>query len=372
MIQFKNVKKIFDDATEAVIDDLSFQIKKGELVVLIGESGCGKTTTMKMINRLIEPSGGEILINGDNILDINAIQLRRNIGYVIQMVGLFPHMTVSENIELVPLLKEWTQEEREERARELLDLVGLPADEYAKRYPSELSGGQQQRVGIARALAANPDILLMDEPFSALDPITREQLQDELIRLQSELSKTIVMVSHDMDEAIKMADRIAVMDKGNIVQFDTPEEILSNPKNEFIENFVGKDRLWRSPELISASDIMVKKYPKIYLRRRLAEAVERMREREVNFLIIVDKDENYQGYITAKDTRSNDKSMTMTELKRTDIKPVHEDMSMADVINIINEQNINFVPVINSQNKVKGVVTKSSALNVISDLLQVD
>lgn len=370
MIEFKNVKKAFDDTV--VIENLNLKIEKGELVVLIGESGCGKTTTMKMINRLIEPSGGEILINGENILDVDRIELRRNIGYVIQRIGLFPHMTVGENIELVPLLKEWPREEREARAKELLDIVGLPAKEYFHRYPRELSGGQQQRVGIARGLAANPDVLLMDEPFSALDPITREQLQDELIRLQEDLAKTIVLVSHDMDEAIKMADKIAVMDKGEIIQFDTPEQILTNPKNEFVENFVGKDRLWRSPELISASDIMVKKYPKIYLRRHQAEAVERMKERETDYLIIIDKNDNYAGYITAKDVRGKDYNKAMAEIRRTDIEPVHEDTSMVEVINKINEKNSKFIPVINSEKKVKGVVTKSSALNVISDLLQLD
>ncbi len=372
MIQFKDVKKIFGDSKVPVIEDLNFNVKKGELVVIIGESGCGKTTALKMINRLVEPSGGEILVDGENVLDMDPIELRRNIGYVIQMVGLFPHMTVAENIELVPLLKDWEQEDREDRAKELLNLVGLNSKEYGNRYPSELSGGQQQRVGIARALAANPDILLMDEPFSALDPITREQLQDELIRLQSELSKTIVMVSHDMDEAIKMADRIAVMDKGRIIQFDTPEEILSNPKNEFIENFVGKDRLWRSPELISAKDIMITQFPKIFSNRGLAEAVERMRKKERNYLIIVDQNENYQGYITAKDTREGKKGLTMKDFMRTDIEAVHKDTNMTKVLDILNEKDINFVPVINSQNKLKGVVTKSSALNIISDLLHIE
>lgn len=372
MIQFKNVMKVFPNSTEPVVEDLSFNIKKGELVVLIGESGCGKTTTLKMINRLIEPSRGEILINGENILDLDPINLRRNIGYVIQMVGLFPHMTVAENIELVPLLKEWDEEERKDRSRELLDLTGLDPKEYSSRYPSELSGGQQQRVGIARALATNPDILLMDEPFSALDPITRKQLQDELIRLQSELSKTIVMVSHDIDEAIKMADRIAVMDKGQIIQFDTPEEILSNPKNEFIERFVGKDRLWRRPELINAKDIMIKEYPKIFLERRIAEAVERMRERQIDYLIVIDRDETYKGYIKSSDMRKGQKDLTMKEIVRTDIQAVHKDTSMSEVIDILNEKTITFVPVVDAQNKVTGVVTKTSALNIISDLLDVE
>lgn len=370
MIVFENVKKAYEKTL--VIKNMNLEIKKGEFVVLIGESGCGKTTTMKMINKLIEPTGGKIYINGEDITSINPIQLRRNIGYVIQRVGLFPHMTVGENIELVPLLKEWPQNEREERAKELLDLVGLPANEFFNRYPHELSGGQQQRIGIARALAVNPDVLLMDEPFSALDPITREQLQDEMIRLQEDLSKTIVLVSHDMDEAIKMADRIAVMDKGEVIQYDSPEQILTNPVNEFVENFVGKDRLWRKPELLLARDIMVKEYPKILPRRHIAEAIERMKVKGSEYLIVSNKNGEYEGYVTGKFLRGKDYKVTMADIKKTDLEPIHEDTNMVEVINIIKAKHLRFVPVINSNNIVKGVITKSSALNIISDLFMTE
>jgi osmoprotectant transport system ATP-binding protein len=225
MIELKKVSKSFDGKTK-VIDNLNLKIDKGEIVVLIGESGCGKTTTMKMLNLLVKPTKGEIIINGENIVDADIIQLRRNIGYVIQKVGLFPHMTVGENIELVPKLKNWKKEDRKQKAMELLELVDLDPEDYYYRYPSELSGGQQQRIGIARAMAADPDIILMDEPFSALDPLTREMLQDELLKIQSEVGKTIVFVTHDMDEALKIADRIAVMKDGEIIQYDRPEEIL--------------------------------------------------------------------------------------------------------------------------------------------------
>src|SRR5690554_4402034 len=225
MIEIKNVYKTYDRKNN-VVKNLNLVIQDGELVVLVGESGCGKTTTMQMINRLIEPTRGSILIDGKDTKTINKNILRRNIGYVIQDVGLFPHRTIEQNISTVPLLCKKDQANVREKVRSLMQLVGLPYEEYATRYPNELSGGQQQRVGVARALANDPDIILMDEPFSALDPITREQLQDELIRLHDEMGKTIVFVTHDMDEAIKIGDKIAVMYDGEIIQFDTPDGLL--------------------------------------------------------------------------------------------------------------------------------------------------
>ncbi|MFU0824631.1 betaine/proline/choline family ABC transporter ATP-binding protein [Clostridium sp.] len=370
LIQFKDVKKSYGDTV--VLDDLNLNIDKGEFVVLIGESGSGKTTTMKMINRLIEPTTGKIYIDGKDISKINLIELRRSIGYVIQKVGLLPHMTVGENIELVPLLKNWDKGKRRSRAEELLDLVGLPANEYYSRFPRELSGGQQQRIGIARAMAANPDIILMDEPFSALDPITREQLQDEMIRLQEQLDKTIVLVSHDMDEAIKLADKIAVMQNGRIVQYDSPEEILLNPANEFVSSFVGKNRLWNQPELVTVKDIMTREYPKILNRRSTAEAIERMKERRSDFLIVVNEKGEYTGYILGKQLRHHNHSVLMADIKKTDIQTLNEDTNMVEVINILKESPISFVPVVSSDNKIQGVVTRVDVLNIISDLMPMD
>ena len=370
MIKFENVKKVYRDTT--VIKNLNFEIQKGEFVVFIGESGCGKTTTMKMINRLIEPTDGKVYINNKDITTINPIELRKNIGYVIQKVGLFPHMTVGENIELVPLLKNWEAEKRSNRAKELLDLVGLPATEYYSRFPHELSGGQQQRIGIARALAINPDIILMDEPFSALDPITREQLQDEMSRLQEELDKTIVLVSHDMDEAIKLADRIAVMQEGKIVQYDSPEEILLNPANEFVENFVGKDRLWKQPELLLAKDIMIKSSLRVFSSRTSVQAIEIMKEKKVEFLIVIDKVGEYQGYITINELRDKSRNLKVQDIKKTDIKPIDENLNMVEVIEIMKKLHIRFIPVVNSEQKVQGVITKNSLLTVISDLIPTD
>ncbi len=242
MIRFKNVSKTFDDGTEA-IKDMNLHIKEGQLVALIGPSGCGKTTTMKMINRLISITSGTIEIDGKDTSNVKEVELRRNIGYVIQRIGLFPHMTIEENVGLIPKLKGKKKTEYENRVDELLNLVGLNPDIYKKRYPLELSGGQQQRVGVVRALAGEPPIILMDEPFSALDPISREQLQDELKQLQTTIKKTIVFVTHDMDEALKVADEIVVMKEGVIQQIASPTELLENPANDFVRSFIGEERI---------------------------------------------------------------------------------------------------------------------------------
>ncbi|PGY09653.1 hypothetical protein COE25_17070 [Bacillus sp. AFS031507] len=241
MIRFENVNKVYGDVQ--TLFNLSFEVQKGELVALIGPSGCGKTTTLRMINRLIDPNSGKILIDGQDISKTDPVELRRNIGYVIQQVGLLPHMTIGKNIGLVPKLKGKKLEEYSNRIDELLHMVGLEPKIFRNRYPSELSGGQQQRVGVIRALAAEPPIILMDEPFSALDPISREQLQEELVRLQKEINKTIVFVTHDIDEALKISDRIVIMNEGRIVQFDTSTAIIKKPANSFVKGFIGEKRL---------------------------------------------------------------------------------------------------------------------------------
>ena len=241
MIQFKRVNKTYPNGVEAV-RDLSLEIAEGETLVLLGTSGCGKTTTMKMVNRLIEPTSGCIVVAGTNIMEQDPIELRRQIGYAIQHIGLFPHMTVAENIAVVPKLLKWTPERISSRIDELLGLIGLEPREFRDRYPSQLSGGQKQRIGVARALAADPPIVLMDEPFGALDPITREQLQNEFIELESEIEKTIIFVTHDIFEAVKMGDRIALLDKGCLQQLAPPAELVENPANEFVEQFLGQHR----------------------------------------------------------------------------------------------------------------------------------
>ncbi|QHT46766.1 ABC transporter ATP-binding protein [Bacillus sp. SB49] len=238
MITFKDVTKTYPDGTTA-LKDVNFDVREGELLALIGPSGCGKTTTMKMINRLIEPTEGLIEIHNKDIKEYNIHELRWNIGYVLQEIALFPHMTIEENIAVVPEMKKWKKKELSARIDELMHMVGLDPDKHRKRKPSELSGGQQQRVGVIRALAADPEIILMDEPFSALDPISREQLQKDIRSLQQEIKKTIVFVTHDMDEALALGDRICLMKEGEIVQLDTPQNLVLNPVNSFVEDFIG-------------------------------------------------------------------------------------------------------------------------------------
>ena len=241
MIRLERVGKRYGEVT--AVDDLSLEVERGEVCVLIGRSGCGKTTTLRMINRLIEPSAGRILIDGEDVAGVPPDELRRSIGYAIQSVGLFPHMTVAANIAVVPELLRWDKVRITARTGELLELVGLDAAGYAGKYPSQLSGGEAQRIGVARALAADPPMLLMDEPFGAVDPMTRDRLQAQFVRIQAELKKTVILVTHDLDEAIRFADRIAIMEAGRIVQYDTPEVILSRPAGGFVEDFVGSDRV---------------------------------------------------------------------------------------------------------------------------------
>ena len=244
MIRFKNVTKQFPDGTEA-LKEVSLTLSAHRLTVIIGPSGCGKTTLMKMINKLEKPTNGDIYIDEKSITDLEEVELRRSIGYVIQRIGLFPHMTIKENVSLVPKLLGWPKEKITARIYELLELTGLDPDTYLERYPLELSGGQQQRVGVVRALAGDPNIILMDEPFSALDPISREQLQDELRNLQQAIHKTIVFVTHDMDEALKIADTIIVMRKGQVEQIGSPQHIMAEPANDFVQNFIGIERIQR-------------------------------------------------------------------------------------------------------------------------------
>ncbi len=254
MIELNNARKVYGDGTEAV-SGVSFEINEGETATLVGPSGCGKTTLLTMLNRLTELSDGEIIIDGTPITDHDKIELRRNIGYVIQEIGLFNHMTVGKNIRIVPDLRGWDEQRQKDRVEELLELIRLPPD-TKDRYPENLSGGQQQRVGVARALAAEPDIMLMDEPFGALDPITREELQDEFLEIQAGLDVTIVFVTHDIDEALKMGDKVAVLNDGELVQYASPREILANPENAFVEEFVGEDRLLKRLSLIPVGEAM--------------------------------------------------------------------------------------------------------------------
>ncbi|MFF1380776.1 ABC transporter ATP-binding protein [Streptomyces sp. NPDC058308] len=296
MIRFEHVTKRYADGTTAV-DDLSFEVAEGELVTLVGPSGCGKTTTMKMVNRLIEPSAGRICVDGDDISAIDPVQLRRRIGYVIQQVGLFPHKTVLDNTATVPHLLGVKRGKARERAAELLDLVGLDPAVFGDRYPEQLSGGQRQRVGVARALAADPPVLLMDEPFGAVDPVVREHLQNEFLRLQQAVRKTVLFVTHDIEEAVRLGDRIAVYGEGRIEQFDTPSTVLGAPANDYVADFVGADRGLKRLSVTPIEEGDLEQPPVVHLDDPLPK------ELDARWAVVLDGDNNLHGWISAEHAR---------------------------------------------------------------------
>ncbi|MGX4671035.1 betaine/proline/choline family ABC transporter ATP-binding protein [Cerasibacillus sp. JNUCC 74] len=367
MLKFDHVSKVYEGGTKAV-DNINLEIDSGEFIVFIGPSGCGKTTTMKMINRLIETTEGTIYINGKNINEQDEVELRRSIGYVIQQIGLFPHMTIAENISLVPKLLHWPEDKRRARAEELLQLVNMRT-EYLDRYPNELSGGQQQRIGVLRALAADPPLILMDEPFGALDPITRDGLQDEFKKLQQSLGKTIVFVTHDMDEAIKLADRIVIMRQGKIVQVGTPEEILSNPADEFVEEFIGKHRLIESrPNLQTVAQIMNEHPITIDEKNTISEAIKIMKNHKVDSLLVVDTANVLKGMIDIEMIEQNRlKQGNIKQIMQTDIYKVDQHALLRDSVHKILRNGFRYVPVVDEQNKLTGIVTRASLANIVYD-----
>jgi len=370
VIELKDVYKAYTSGND-VVRGLNLKIEKGEIAVLIGESGCGKTTTLQMINRLIEPTSGSITINGRNIKETPKNILRRNIGYVIQDVGLFPHKNVEENISVVPLLCGKSKTAVRARTRELMDLIGMPFGLYATRYPSELSGGQKQRVGVARALANDPDIILMDEPFSALDPLTREQLQNELLRLHDEVKKTIVFVTHDIDEAIKIGNRIAIMQNGEAVQFDTPEEILKNPANDFVAGFIGRNRLWKTPDFLRAADVVNKEIPTIEQNRTVLQALEIIKRHNTLVIAVIEKNTegrpNLLGIVGLNRLlRIPDNSTKVKDIMKTDITPIRPDTPLPEVLKFREKTGVLFSPVVNKDGTFEGMITNTSIVNVLS------
>lgn len=367
MIEFKNVSKTYDDGFEAV-KSLNFKIDSGEFVVLIGPSGCGKTTTMKMINRLIPHTGGKIFIDGEDIDKLDPVMLRRNIGYVIQQVGLFPHYTIAENVALIPKLKKWEPQKIKDRTDELLNMVDLDPSVYAQRYPKELSGGQQQRVGVIRALAANPDIILMDEPFGALDPITRAQLQDELLRIQTTMKKTIVFVTHDMEEALKLGDRIAIMQDGCLLQMDTPDQILLNPTHGFVEEFVGKNRIYQNPAMIPVVDIMKEDVAEIRPEFSLSKALSLMRQRKTDTVVVTDKNKVLLGILSAYGLQIKQDSTDAVEKHMKPAEPVLDRSASAkDAFIQITRAPFGIIPVVDDSRRVLGIVTRGSLLSAFAN-----
>ncbi|WP_167162209.1 betaine/proline/choline family ABC transporter ATP-binding protein [Streptomyces sp. MBT27] len=296
MIRFEQVSKVYPDGTRAV-DDLSFEVAEGELVTLVGPSGCGKTTTMMMVNRLIEPTSGRILVDGEDIATLDPVKLRRRIGYVIQQVGLFPHRTILDNTATVPALVGWKRAKARARAAELLDLVGLDPSTYGPRYPAQLSGGQRQRVGVARALAADPPVLLMDEPFGAVDPVVRERLQNEFLSLQATVRKTVLLVTHDIEEAVRMGDRMAVYGSGRIEQFDTPASVLGAPSTAYVAQFVGADRGLKRLSVTTVEPDDLEQPPVVRLDEGAAAAAARLRGEEARWAVVLNKGGELHGWV---------------------------------------------------------------------------
>lgn len=370
MIKFEHVSKRYGKRT--IINDLSIEIPDGQFAVLIGPSGCGKTTTLKMINRLIEPDEGKIFIDGENIEAVDKVKLRREIGYVIQQIGLFPNMTVAENICVVPKLLKYDKERCDKIVRDMLAMVDMPYDEYAGKYPGEMSGGQQQRIGVLRALAASPPIVLMDEPFGALDPMTRETLQDEVKKLQKKLGKTIVFVTHDMGEALKLADTIIFMEKGEVVQMAPPEEMLEAPASDMVRSFLGKHIPSATGEQASirVEDFMRRSIITVDKNRGLRECTERMARSGVDTLIVVGDKDEYLGTVSIRDIRLRGKGEKTIEPLITDkVQTARRDGDARECFDYLINSSDNYVVVLNEDDSVAGIVTKNSMAKALSDTL---
>jgi osmoprotectant transport system ATP-binding protein len=359
MIKFENVTKIYPGTSAPAVDNLSFIVPTGEICTIVGPSGCGKTTTMKMVNRLIEPSSGDIYVLDErgelrNVLEMDPILLRRSIGYVIQQIGLFPHRTILQNIGTVPELLGWDETRIRRRAEDLLEMMNMSL-EFLDRYPHELSGGERQRIGVARGMATDPPVMLMDEPFGAIDPINRNILQNEFLRLQQEIKKTILFVTHDIDEAIKMGDKICILNEGGILeQFDSPAHILSHPANEFVEDFVGADRALKRLNLVRVEEVMDSRPPLLQATQNVEEAVGFMSERGLRFAYVIDADRTLKGYVRLRDLKGETgwvdefvEPAATAILTGTSLKDALSGMLVVDYANVC---------VVDTQNRVRGLV----------------
>jgi len=357
VVEFRNVSKIYDDGTKA-LDQLSLTINKGEFIVFIGPSGCGKTTSLKMINHLESPTEGTVVVNGQDVTAVDPVKLRRGIGYVIQEIGLMPHLTVGENIATVPHLLGWKRNRARRRVDELLELSGLEPTVYRNRLPAQLSGGQQQRIGVLRALAADPDVVLMDEPFGALDPITKGKLQQELLELQQRVQKTIIFVTHDIDEALKLGDRIVLMRRGRIEQLGPPDELQNEPVNEFVRSFIGEDRLSQiSPE--GPIDTLIEEAPLAVRPDTDPSALlERLEELSRETAQIIDGKGRWQGMVYLSDLLEAErrKAISIRGLGRRDRKLTVPEATVRDAAELLVDLDAP-VPVINEAGSLVGVVT---------------
>ncbi|MGY1575713.1 betaine/proline/choline family ABC transporter ATP-binding protein [Pediococcus pentosaceus] len=371
LLEMSHLSKVYP-GNKVVVDDFNLNVEKGEFICFIGTSGSGKTTTMRMINRMLKQSSGTIKINGQDIAKMDPVKLRRKIGYVIQNIGLMPHMTIRENITLVPKLLKWSEEKRNERAKEMIKLVDLPED-FLDRYPSQLSGGQQQRIGVVRALAADQDIILMDEPFGALDPITREDLQDLVKDLQERLGKTFIFVTHDMDEALRLSSRIVVMTGGKQVQVDTPENILRKPANDFVANLIGQDRLIQAKPSITTVGQVANKPVSIAIDQPVVRALDIMHSRRVDTLLVTDAEQHLKGVVSIEKINEYYHSgKTVGEIMDPNVFYVNENSIIRDTVDRILKRGLRNVPVVDNDRKLVGIVTRATLVDIVYDALFTD
>ena len=364
VVEFDHVTKRYDAVTKdsagkgtpGAVNDLSLLVPAGKICCLVGPSGCGKTTSLKMVNRLIEPTSGRILIDGVDASTRELTDLRRSIGYVIQQVGLFPHQTIGDNVATVPRLMGWTKARQRERSEELLDLVGLDASKYRDRFPSQLSGGERQRVGVARALAADPPIMLMDEPFGAVDPIVRDRLQNEFLRLQETIAKTILFVTHDIDEAIKMGDLVAVFQTGGILaQFGPPLDILAAPASSFVARFVGQDRGLKRLSLLRVSDVELRPAVKAKVGEAVADAARRAAESPGGYVLVVDADDRPLGWVARGDLPAEG---TVTEEMANPVSPtVNRRTTLKDALSMMLDADVQTGIVVDRDGRTQGLLT---------------
>ncbi len=367
MIKIEHVTKIFPGTDIPAVDDLSMDINEGEVCVLVGPSGCGKTTTMKMINRIFEPTEGKIYVNGQDVSRISPIKLRLGIGYVIQEIGLFPHLSIADNVATVPRELKWPKDKIRKRVDELLTLVGLDPKLHSDRKPSGLSGGQRQRVGVARAMAADPPIMLMDEPFGAVDPITRARLQNEFLRLQEQLKKTIVFVTHDIDEAIKMGDKIAAMREGRLVQYSDPDELLSSPADEFVANLVGRNRSIKRLHLIRAYEAVRGNVPFLEKGDSMERVREKIEDSELRAVLVVDDRQKLIGLVSADDIKKDRGATVAGDLAQEIENYVTDDATLNDALSVMLNLGEGYVAVVDDGHKLKGTITLGDLLEVVKD-----
>jgi osmoprotectant transport system ATP-binding protein len=363
MIRLENLTKVFVGQDKPAVDDLSMEIYEGEIVVLVGPSGCGKTTTMKMVNRIIEPTSGRIFLQGEDVTKANPDHLRRRMGYVIQQIGLFPHMTIADNIATVPKMLGWENKRISDRIDELLETVGIDLS-YRNRYPKELSGGQRQRIGVARAMAADPPVLLMDEPFGAIDPITRDRLQDEFLRLQQEIRKTIVFVTHDIDEAIKMGDRIAILrTQSKIAQYDTPERILTDPADDFVADFIGAGASIKRLRLSTVDEIEPADWPVARLSDSREEVREKVRSSDKDYVLLLDDRGRPKRWVSAEHL---ERSTPLEEAGHPAVAIVESDANLYNTLDTMITSYKGSAIVVDESGRYKGVVDFNTVLEAIN------